>query len=134
LVAGRYTLLDQSALDTLLPRCAARGIGVMAAAAFNSGLLADPSAGATFNYTSAPPERIERALAIKAVCDGHGVPLLAAAIQFPLGHPAVQAVVIGARSPEEVDADTDAFEAPVPAALWAELKDRGLIPPEVPTP
>jgi D-threo-aldose 1-dehydrogenase len=134
LVAGRYTLLDQSALGDLLPLCAGRGVGVLAAAVYNSGLLADPVANPRYNYVPAPDDLRARALAIRAVCERHGVPLRAAAVQFPFGHPAVTAVVCGAGDPAEVD-DTAAMLAhPVPAALWADLKTAGLLDADVPTP
>ncbi|GII23098.1 aldo/keto reductase [Planosporangium mesophilum] len=134
LLAGRYTLLDQSGLNELLPLCAKRGIAVLAGGVYNSGLLADPQPGATYNYAPAPAPVLAKALAIREVCDRHGVPLPAAAIQFPLGHPAVTSVVIGARSPEEVDENIALFEYPIPAALWADLTSEGLLPDHVPTP
>ncbi|MGW1868715.1 aldo/keto reductase [Streptomyces mauvecolor] len=121
LCAGRYSLLDQRAADELLPEAAARGKSVVVGGVFNSGLLADPRPGATYDYAAAPPELVERALKIKAVCAGHGVALRAAALAFPLRHPAVASVLAGARSAAEV-ADTAAmFATPVPEALWEEL-------------
>jgi D-threo-aldose 1-dehydrogenase len=134
LLAGRYTLLDQSGLDDLLPLCARRGIAVLAGGVYNSGLLADPTPGTTYDYAPAPAPVLAKALAIRAVCDRYGVPLPAAAIQFPLGHPAVTSVVIGARSPEQVDENIALFEYPIPAALWADLRSEGLLPDHVPTP
>ena len=121
LTAGRFTLLDRSAADELLPLCAARGVSVIAAGVFNSGLLADPRPGATFHYAPAPDAVLARALAIRAVCERYGVPLRAAAIQFPSTHPAVTCVLVGARSPAEVEEAVRMAALPIPDELWAEL-------------
>ncbi|TDC82549.1 aldo/keto reductase [Micromonospora sp. KC606] len=134
MLAGRYTLLDQSGLDTLLPLCRSRGVAVVAAGVYNSGLLADPRPGAPYDYAPAGRELVERATAIRAVCDRYGVPLRAAAIQFPLGHPAVTSVVVGARDPGQVADNLAMFEWDIPGELWAGLKRAGLLPEEVPTP
>ncbi|MGW1508385.1 aldo/keto reductase [Streptomyces sp. NPDC002394] len=134
LLAGRYTLLDQSGLTELLPLAAERGVGVVVGGAFNSGLLADPKPGATFDYTTAPVELLDRALWLKAVCERHGVPLRAAALRFPFGHPAVASVLVGTRSAAEARDAAAMLAHPVPDALWAELKERGLLPADVPTP
>jgi D-threo-aldose 1-dehydrogenase len=134
LLAGRYTLLDQSGLAELLPLCAGRGVSVIAGGVFNSGLLADPRPGATYDYLPAPAELLARALAVREVCDRHGVPLRAAAIQFPLGHPAVASVVVGARSPAEVADAVAAFSYDIPGQLWWDLRRAGLLPEEVPVP
>lgn len=152
LLAGRYTLLDQTALPRLMPYCEARGVAVIAAGVFNSGILAHPDPGAiaevnraatamgtwkdnvTFDYFPAERSVIDRAAAIKAVCDRHGVPLAAAAVQFPLHHPAVAAVVVGPRSPEHVVANGELMRLPIPADLWAELKHEGLLVEDAPTP
>jgi D-threo-aldose 1-dehydrogenase len=134
LLAGRYTLLDQSGLGELLPACVERGVAVLAGGVFNSGLLADPRPGARFDYRPADAATLARALALQEVCARHGVPLAAAALQFPLGHPAVATVVVGARSPAEIAADVDLFDLEIPGALWADLKRSGLLPEEVPTP
>jgi len=134
LVAGRYSLLDQSAADRLLPACAERGIGVLVGGVFNSSVLADPRPGATYDYAPVDAERLARARAIGAVCERYGVPLRAAAIQFPFGHPAVTAVLFGAKSADEVDAALDAFRHDIPRQLWRALKDEGLLPESVPVP
>jgi D-threo-aldose 1-dehydrogenase len=128
LLAGRYTLLDQRGLDELLPLCLERGIAIIAGGVLNSGILAGPRPGATYNYRPAPPELLERARRLEAVCERHGVPLKAAALQFPLGHPAVATVVVGARSAAQVEEDVRMFEWEVPPALWSDLAADGLIP------
>jgi D-threo-aldose 1-dehydrogenase len=128
LVAGRYTLLDQSAADELLPACAARGVGVLAAGIFNSGVLADAGTGATFDYRPAPAATLARARRIATVCGRHGVPLAHAAMAFPLRHPAVTAIVVGARSPAEVADDVAGAARVLPEALWEELAAEGLVP------
>jgi D-threo-aldose 1-dehydrogenase len=134
LLAGRYTLLDQSGLAELLPLCAQRGIAVIAGGVFNSGVLADPGPGARYNYRPAPPAVVERARRLQAVCEEHGVPLAAAAIQFPLGHPAVTSVLVGARSAAELDEDLRLFRWTIPSALWADLRRQGLIAREASAP
>ena len=134
LLAGRYTLLDQSAFAELMPLAAERGIAIIAAGVFNSGVLADPKPDARFNYRQAPPELIEKAHRIAAVCARHGVPLKTAAVQFPIAHPAVPTVLIGSRSAAQVEENVHGFEAPIPAQLWEELKAEGLLAREVPTP
>lgn len=121
LVAGRYSLLDRSAAEELLPLCRERGVGVVAATVFNSGVFADPRPGSTFDYAPAPVPVLERALALRDRCAAYGVPLAAAALQFPLRHPDVTAVLVGARSPQEVRANDRLARLPVPDALWAEL-------------
>jgi D-threo-aldose 1-dehydrogenase len=131
LVAGRYTLLDHTALPELLPQCEARGVGVVIGGPYNSGLLAG---GTTFNYEAAPPAILAKARAIGAVCGRYGVDLKAAALQFVAAHPAVAAVIPGPRTPEEVRQNTAAMAQPIPDALWAELRKAGLLPAEAPTP
>lgn len=121
LVAGRFTLLEQPALDELLPLCLEKGIAVIAGGVFNSGLLADPRPGSTYNYAPAPPELIERARRLGEVCNRHGVSLKAAALQFPLTHPAVATVLTGARTASEVAENVQLFGSPVPEELWEEL-------------
>ncbi|MBY5377389.1 aldo/keto reductase [Rhizobium leguminosarum] len=133
LLAGRYTLLEQGALADFLPVCAEKNISVIIGGVYNSGLLADPKAGAKFNYQDADQSLIDRALRLEAVCISHGVPLKAAAIQFPLAHPAVATILTGARSPAEMEENAAHFRQPVPAALWRDLKAEGLIAAEAPT-
>jgi D-threo-aldose 1-dehydrogenase len=128
LLAGRYSLLDQSGLTELLPLCADRGVSVIAAGVFNSGLLADPRPGASFDYAPVEPDVLERALALRAICERHGVPLRAAALQFPLRHPAVTGVLVGARSPEEVEDAVRMSAVPIPDALWRDLRAGAMIP------
>lgn len=134
LLAGRYTLLDQGGLDELLPEAERRGVSVVVGGAFNSGLLADPRPGATFDYAAAPDALLQRALRIKAVCERHGVPLRAAALRFPLGHPAVASVLVGLRSAEEARDAAEMIRHQLPEALWAELRVEGLLPESVPVP
>ncbi len=121
LLANRITLLDDSGVEEVLPLCEEREVSVIAGGVFSSGVLADPSAGARFEYRPAPAEVRARALVLQSVCERHGVPLAAAAIEFPLRHDAVEAVVIGVRSVDELDANLAAFESDVPEALWEEL-------------
>lgn len=127
LIAGRYTLLDTRAAATLLPECRRRGVAVLAGGVFNSGILADPGPGAQYDYRSAPPGILDRAQRIRAVCARHGVPIGAAALHFTLGHPAVTAAVVGARSPGEIQADVGYLATHVPGALFDELAGEGLI-------
>jgi D-threo-aldose 1-dehydrogenase len=134
LLAGRYTLLEQGALDTFLPLCAERGIAVIAGGAYNSGLLADPSPGTHYNYLPAPQPLIERAVALRAVCARHGVPLKAAAIQFPAAHPTVAAVLTGARRDTELTENIALFDLPIPAELWPDLRAEGLLDERAPVP
>ena len=122
LVAGRYTLLDDSAARDLLPLAQRSGVAVIAAGVFNSGLLAAPRAGATYDYAPAAPERIARARRLDEICARFGVALRAAALQFPLRHPAVSCVLTGARSAQEVADNAAQFAAPVPAELWDALE------------
>ncbi len=121
LLAGRYTLLEQPALADLLPLCADTGTEVFAAGVFNSGLLANPEPGAHYNYAPAPADLVARARQLRAICARHGVPLTAAALQFPARHPAVSIVLTGARSVAEVQANAADAGRPIPDELWDEL-------------
>jgi D-threo-aldose 1-dehydrogenase len=123
LLAGRYTLLDRSAQESFLPLCARESITVIAGGVYNSGILADPRVGAKYNYDDAPAGLIERALQLGAICGAHGVPLKAAAIQFPLTHPAVGAVLTGARSDAELRENVAMFQTPIPPDLWTALRE-----------
>jgi D-threo-aldose 1-dehydrogenase len=134
LLANRYTLLEQSALATLLPACVERGVSVVIGGVLNSGLLADPRPGATYDYAEAPPELLARAQRLAVVCDRHGVPLKAAAVQFVLAHPAVVSVLAGVRSRQRLEEYRTLFAWDIPVALWEELRAEGLLPPEAPTP
>ena len=134
LLASRYTLLDQSGLRELLPLCAERGISIIAGGVYNSGLLADPRPGATYDYVTAPADILARALALREVCSRHRVPLRAAAIQFPAAHPAVASVLIGARSAAEVADAVEMFSLELPGQLWRDLQAAGLLPEEAPVP
>ncbi len=135
MLAGRYTLLEQEPLDDLLPLLERKGVGILLAGPFNSGILASgPIAGAKYNYKPAPPEILSKTGRIQAVCARHGVPLAAAAIQFPLGHAVVAAIVPGAVRPEEVIANIALMRTEIPADLWAELKHEGLLRQDAPVP
>ena len=134
--AGRYTLLEQGALDDLLPVASARGVSVIAAAVFNSGLLARdrPAPGATYDYAPASAEMLARVGAIADVCEANGVSLPAAALQFALGHPAVATVCTGARSAAQVRRNARLFDLPIPDSLWADLASAGLLRADAPLP
>jgi D-threo-aldose 1-dehydrogenase len=135
LLAGRYTLLEQEPLATLLPLCEARGTKIIIGGPYNSGILATGAVeGATFNTRLAPPAVLERVRRIEVVCARHAVALPAAALQFPLGHPAVVSVIPGARSVAELQGNLDYIRQPIPADLWAELKHEGLIEQAAPVP
>lgn len=129
MLAGRYTLLEQGALDDLLPAVAERGVGIVAAGVYNSGLLsrARPPADARYDYAQAPAEVIARANAIADVCESFGVTLPEAALAFPLRHPSVVSVVVGMRTAEQVDQTIERFGVDVPAGLWPALVERGLL-------
>jgi D-threo-aldose 1-dehydrogenase len=135
LVAMPYTLLDQAPLDDSLPRCVERGIGIVVGSPYASGILATgPVRGAKYNYGPAAPEVLEKTRRIDEVCRRHGVPLAAAALQFPLGHPAVAAIIPGAVHPDEVEQNLAHMRTDIPADLWAELKAEGLLHPDAPVP
>ena len=139
LVAGRYTLLDQTALPVLMPLCARRGTRVVAGGPFNSGILASgtrPVDGRApmFNYAPAAADVLARAAAIEEVCAAHRVPLKAAALQFPRAHPAVACVLAGARSVAELDENLTLAAFAIPAAFWRDLRGAGLVAPDAPLP
>lgn len=121
LCAGRYTLLDHSAAQDLLPACVKHGVSVVIGGVYNSGLLADPRPGAHFDYLPADPAVLTRAQELRRICAAYGTPLRAAALQFASRHPAVSCVLVGCRSPEEVDDNVAMAELPIPAELWEEL-------------
>ena len=131
LAAGRYTLLDTASLETLLPRCAAKGVSVVMGGPYNSGLL---TGGDTYDYVRAPVELVARRDAIAAVCRRHDVDLRAAALQFCTAHPVVAAAIPGARSVIEMRENAALMTASIPAALWADLRQAGLIPQQAPIP
>ncbi|MFF3607935.1 aldo/keto reductase [Streptomyces sp. NPDC002463] len=134
LLAGRYTLLEQDGLSELLPEAAARGRSVVIGGVFNSGLLTAPRPGTTYDYAPVPQPVLDRALRLLAVTERHGVPLRAAALRFPFGHPTVASVLTGARSPEEVRDTVERLRRPIPDALWDELRAEGLLDPGTPVP
>lgn len=135
LLAGRYTLLEQQSLDSLLPLCVERGIGIALGGPYNSGILATGAKpGAFYDYDPAPPEILDRVARIERVCEAHGVRLIEAALRFPLAHPSVVSVIPGAQSPDEVRRNAEILQAQIPVALWSDLKAEGLLRPEAPVP
>lgn len=135
LLAGRYSLLEQPALPTLLPLALEKGVGVMLGGIFNSGILATGAVpGARYNYEAAPPEILDRVARIDAVCRSHGVALPDAAVQFVLGHPAIASLVLGAVKPSEIIRNLAALDRTVPPGLWSDLKTEGLLDPDAPVP
>ena len=134
LLAGRYTLLEQAALDDFLPLCTERNVGVIIGGPFNSGILATGAIpGSKYDYGDPPQTVIDRVNRIEAVCARHGVPMAAAALQFPLAHPAISATIPGAVNAREVATNLDLFRLPIPAALWVELRHEALLDPRAPT-
>lgn len=134
LLASRYSLLDHSSLDELLPLCAERGVAVIAGGVFNSGILADPAGAATFDYLPADAEVRARVARMRAACETWDVPMKAAALQFPLAHPAVVSVVVGMRTAREVADNVAMLDIEIPDGLWSDLRQWGLLPPSAPTP
>jgi D-threo-aldose 1-dehydrogenase len=135
LLAGRYTLLEQAALDTLLPRCAARGVRVIVGGPYNSGILASGTGpDARYNYEAPPAEVTRRVDTIAAICARHAVPMAAAALQFPMAHPAVTAVIPGMADVGEVAQAATLATMPLPGALWTDLIDAGLVRADAPVP
>jgi D-threo-aldose 1-dehydrogenase len=134
LLAGRYTLLEQTSL-AFLKLCKERGIGIFLGGVYNSGILAvGPQPGATYNYAPAPEPILAKTRAIKAVCDKYNVPLNVAALQFALAHPAISALVVGAVKPTEVETNIRSLEMTIPPALWQELRAQGLVEADAPLP
>ncbi|CDX26528.1 Pyridoxal 4-dehydrogenase [Mesorhizobium plurifarium] len=134
LLAGRYTLLEQEALQSFLPLCQKRGIGIVLGGPYNSGVLATgPKPGAFYNYSEAPKEILDRVARIEAVCTRHNVRLIEAALQFPLQHPSVMSVIPGGQRPAEVESNRALLDTKIPAALWADLKQEGLMRADAPT-
>jgi len=135
LLAGRYTLLEQEALETFLPLCERRDVGIILGGPYNSGILATGAIeGARYNYVPAPPEILERVRKIESVCQAHGTPLIAAALQFVFGHPCVKTVIPGAVSRAELLANAKLLEVDIPPALWTDLKRERLIHADAPVP
>ena len=135
LLAMRYTLLEQDTLDVELPRCAEKGVGLVVGGVFNSGITATGAVpGAYYNYAPAAAQIMQRVVQIEAVCRRHNVDLPAAALQFPLGHPSVAAVIPGAFSATQVERNLAHFCQPIPAEFWAELKAEKLIRSDAPVP
>jgi D-threo-aldose 1-dehydrogenase len=129
LLAGRYTLLEQAPLDDLLPKCLAAGTSIVVGGPLNSGILAGRD---TWNYRPAPSAIVERVTAIAGICDAHRVPLAAAALQCPQAHPAVAAIIPGPRNAAEFNANLELLRHPIPPALWADLRQAGMLHPEAP--
>ena len=133
LLAARYTLLEQAPLDTFLPRCESEGVSLVIGAPFNSGILARGAVeGATYGYGAPPPEVFERVKAIESICRAYGVPIAAAALQFPLLHPSVVSVIPGMASLEQLDWNVGHMRHLVPPGLWTDLKSAGLLHPNAP--
>ncbi|MSU90070.1 aldo/keto reductase [Rhodobacteraceae bacterium 2CG4] len=134
LLAGRYTLLEQEALESFLPLCERRGIGIVIGGPYNSGILATgPVEGAYYNYEPAPPEIMARVARIQTVCQAHDTPLVAAAFHFPLGHPCVHSVIPGGQSVAQMRQNAEVAQVRVPPELWAALKAEGLLRADAPT-
>ena len=131
LLAGRYTLLEQAPLDDLIPMCQSRGTSLVIGGPLNSGILAGRD---TWNYDTAPAEIVDRVRKIEAVCKAHGVPLAAAALQFPLAHPVVAAVIPGPRDAAEFQANLPLFSMKIPPGLWSDLRSEKLLHPNAPVP
>jgi D-threo-aldose 1-dehydrogenase len=131
LIAGRYTLLDHTALGKLFPACAAKGVKVVLGGPYNSGLLAG---GSTFDYEPARSEMVAKTKAVRAVCERHRVDIRAAALQFCAAHPVVAAVIPGPRTAAEVMQNADLMAAEIPGQLWRDLRSAGLLPEAAPTP
>jgi D-threo-aldose 1-dehydrogenase len=134
-LAGRYTLLEQAALDKFLPLCQERNIAILLGGVYNSGILATGvKEGARYEYDKAPPEIIEKVRLIETICNRYQVSIAAAAIQFPLAHPAIASVVIGVATPEEVKQNAELMQVEIPPELWQDLKASGVLREDAPTP
>lgn len=135
LLAGRYTLIDHTGLKELLPLSIKKNISIIIGGPYNSGVLATGAkAGAKFNYADAPEEILQKVRKVEEVCTRHDVPMKAAALQFPLAHPAVASVIPGARSVEELEENFRLISHPIPSGFWTDLRESKLIPDEAPTP
>jgi D-threo-aldose 1-dehydrogenase len=134
LLAGRYTLLEQGALDDLFPACAARGMGIVLGGVYNSGILANPRIGATFDYKEADAALVARAQQLQDLCRAHGIDLKAAAVQFALAHPVVSGAVLGARSAAEIEESVAMAAKPIPLDFWRALRRQALVDPRAPLP
>jgi len=135
LLAGRYTLLEQKALDVFLPECQKRGTTIIIGGPFNSGILAvGAKPGVTYDYVPAPKDILDKVAKIEKVCADHKVPLAAAALQFPLTHPSICSVIPGSRNVEELNRNLDLFRFKIPTSLWSDLKSAGLMRSDAPTP
>jgi D-threo-aldose 1-dehydrogenase len=135
LLAGRYSLLDHTALEEALPLCQAKGVSVIMGGTYNSGILATGAvAGAMYNYVPATSEVLEKVRQIEDTCREYSVPLQAAALQFPLGHPAVVSIIPGARTEAEVEENFRFMGHPIPAEFWTDLRKQRLLPEEAPVP
>jgi aryl-alcohol dehydrogenase-like predicted oxidoreductase len=134
LLAGRYTLLDQTGLDELLPLCLERGVAVIAAGVFNSGVIADPKPGSWYDYAPAKPDILQRVRALSAICARYDVPIKAAAVQFPFSHPAVVCAVVGMRDESEVDENLRLCAMEIPGDLWNEMRHEGYLDERAPLP
>lgn len=135
LLAGRYTLLEQEALDEFLPLCEQRGAAVVVGGGFNSGILATGARpGAKYNYSPAPAPIMDKVAKIEAVCAAHGVPLPAAALQFVVAHPAIASFVAGTRTVAQLNQNLEWFNHLIPTAFWSDLKRQGLLREDAPTP
>lgn len=135
LLAGRYSLLDQSALDELLPLCVEKNIGIMAGGTYNSGILAKGAKpGATYNYGEAPEDIMQKAQAIETVAESHGVDVKAAASQFVFAHPAITCIIPGTRQPARVEENFNLLTDQIPSAFWDELRAKNLVHENAPLP
>jgi D-threo-aldose 1-dehydrogenase len=137
LLAGRYTLLEQTPLDELFPACEAAGTSIVVGGPYNSGILAvgtQSGAPLYYDYEPAPPDVIDRVRRIETVCARHGVPLAAAALQFPLAHPLVASVIPGLDSPSRVEQTLSLYRHPIAGAFWRDLQDAGLVRADAPLP